>query len=154
MIKPTEEKKIFVYGSLREGFFNYDKYLSGRVSTPTLGVVKGKLYHLSDKGYPALLDGEDEVIGEIMEMKDFYKDIVPMDEMEGYLSAEDTSLNEYTRTVMTVKNLKTNLEESVYVYKYEHYTQEDFATHAVYLPHGDWKKHMLTIEHLKILVSC
>lgn len=145
MIKPTEEKKIFVYGSLREGFFNYDKYLNGKVLKPTLAKVKGKLYHLSDKGYPALLDGNDEVIGEIMEMKDFYKDIVPMDEMEGYFSPENTSLNEYTRTVMTVKNLETNEEEECYVYKYEQYTQDDFKNHAVYLPTGDWKKYMLSI---------
>lgn len=145
MLKPTEEKKIFVYGSLREGFFNYDKYLSGKVSNITLATVKGKLYHMPHKGYPALLDGEDVVIGEIMEMKDFYKDIIAMDEMEGYVSAEDTSLNEYTRTVMIVKNLETNQEESVYVYKYEEFNTEDFESHAIYLPHGDWKKYMLSL---------
>lgn len=152
MIKPTEEKKIFVYGSLREGFFNYDKYLSARVSKPTLATVKGKLYHLSHKGYPALLDGEDEVIGEIMTLNDFYKDVVPMDEMEGYYSAEDTTLNEYTRTVMTVKNLETNLEEEVYVYKYEQYSNEDFDTHAVYLPNGDWKEYMVNSEGLESVI--
>ena len=145
MLKPTEEKKIFVYGSLREGFFNFDKYLKGKVSSNTLAVVKGKLYHLSHKGYPALLHGEDEVIGEIMEMKDFYRDIVPMDEMEGYLSSEDTSLNEYTRTVMKVKNLETNQYEECYVYKYEQYNHTDFSNHAVYIPHGDWKKYMLSL---------
>lgn len=152
MIKPTEEKKIFVYGSLREGFFNYDKYLNGKVSKPTLAMVKGKLYHLSHKGYPALLDGDDEVIGEIMEMKDFYKDIVPMDEMEGYFSPEDTSLNEYTRTVMTVKNLETNEYEECYVYKYEQHTHADFNDHAVYLPKGDWKKYMLDDSNLKPVI--
>ncbi|MEG1087813.1 MAG: gamma-glutamylcyclotransferase family protein, partial [Cetobacterium sp.] len=73
MMKPTEEKKIFVYGSLREGFFNYDKYLVNKVSPASLGKVNGKLFHLSHKGYPALLDGEEEVIGELMELKDFYK---------------------------------------------------------------------------------
>lgn len=145
MIKPTEEKKIFVYGSLREGFFNYDKYLNGKVSKPTLAKVQGKLYHLSHKGYPALLDGDDEVIGEIMEMKDFYTDIVPMDKMEGYHSAEDTSLNEYTRTVMTVKNLETNENEECYVYKYEQYTHSEFDNHAIYIPTGDWKEYMLSV---------
>lgn len=142
MLKPTEEKKIFVYGSLREGFYNYEKYLSGKVNTPCLGKIPGKLYHLSHKGYPALLDGNDEVVGEIMEMKDFYKDIIPMDEMEGYISFEDTSLNEYTRTSMLVKNLETNEDEVCYVYKYEQYTDEDFKVHAEYIPHGDWKAYM------------
>ena len=32
MLEPKEQKKIFVYGSLRPGFFNYDKYLMGKVS--------------------------------------------------------------------------------------------------------------------------
>lgn len=152
MLKPTEEKKIFVYGSLREGFFNYEKYLSGRVSSPTLAKVKGKLYHMPHKGYPALLDGDDDVIGEIMEMKDFYKDIVPMDKMEGYVSAEDSSLNEYTRIVMTVKNLETNQEESVYVYKYEQYSTEDFKINSVYLPKGDWKEYMVNNTVLESVI--
>lgn len=152
MIKPTEEKKIFVYGSLREGFFNYDKYLKGKVSNPTLAMIKGKLYHLSHKGYPALLEGEDEVIGEIMELRDFYKDMIPMDQMEGYYSAEDKTLNEYTRTVMTVKNLETNKEEEVYVYKYEVLNDKTFDTDAIYLPKGDWKEYMIQGSDLKSVI--
>jgi len=142
MIHPTEEKKVFVYGSLREGFFNYDKYLKNKVSHASLGEVKGKLFHLSHKGYPALLEGEDTIIGEIMEIKDFYENIVPLDEMEGYLSFEDASNNEYIRTTMDVKNLHTNTMESCYVYKYVEFNDKDFNHHAVRIPHGDWKKYM------------
>ncbi|MEG1257006.1 gamma-glutamylcyclotransferase family protein [Clostridium sp.] len=145
MMKPTEEKKIFVYGSLREGFFNYDKYLVNKVSPASLGKVNGKLFHLSHKGYPALLDGEEEVIGELMELKDFYKDILPVDQMEGYVSFENNSLNEYARTVMNVQNLATNEYESCYVYKYCQHSNEDFHKHAVHINHGDWKKYMSSI---------
>lgn len=105
MTYPTEEKKVFVYGSLREGFFNYDKYLKNKVSPASLGEVRGKLFHLPHKGYPALLDGEDTVIGEIMALKDFYEDIVSLDQMEGFRSFEDISINEYIRTTINVKNL-------------------------------------------------
>ena len=142
MIHPTEEKKVFVYGSLREGFFNYDKYLKNKVSPASLGEVKGKLFHLSHKGYPALLEGEDTIIGEIMEIKDFYENIVSLDEMEGYLSFEDASNNEYIRTIMDVKNLHTNTMESCYVYKYVEFNDKDFNHHAVHISHGDWKKYM------------
>ncbi|WP_346928727.1 gamma-glutamylcyclotransferase family protein [Clostridium sp.] len=142
MIHPTEEKKVFVYGSLREGFFNYDKYLKNKVSPASLGEVKGTLFHLSHKGYPALLEGEDTVIGEIMEVKDFYENIVSLDEMEGYLSFEDASNNEYIRTIMDVKNLHTNTMESCYVYKYVEVNDEDFNQHGIHIPHGDWKKYM------------
>ena len=142
MIHPTEEKKVFVYGSLREGFFNYDKYLKNKVSSASLGEVKGKLFHLSHKGYPALLEGEDTIIGEIMVIKDFYANIVSLDEMEGYLSFEDASNNEYIRTIMDVKNLHTNTMESCYVYKYVEFNDKDFNQHAVHISHGDWKKYM------------
>lgn len=142
MIHPTEEKKVFVYGSLREGFFNYDKYLKNKVSHASLGEVKGKLFHLSHKGYPALLEGEDTIIGEIMEIKDFYENIVSLDEMEGYISFEDASNNEYIRTIMDVKNLHTNTMESCYVYKYVEFNDKNFNQHAVHIPDGDWKKYM------------
>lgn len=146
MLYPTEEKKVFVYGSLREGFFNYDKYLKNKVSPASLGEVKGKLFHLPHKGYPALLDGEDTVIGEIMELKDFHETIIPLDEMEGYLSFEDTSNNEYTRITMEVKNINTNTVETCYVYKYVESNDNKFNHHAVHIPHGDWKQYMSNLE--------
>ena len=142
MIKPTEEKKIFVYGSLREGFFNYDKYLLGKVTTCDQGMVKGKLYHLSHKGYPALVDGDDNIMGEIMDMKNFPLDIISLDNMEGYVSNEDTSQNEYTRTVIDVYNLNTDKFENCYVYKYEENNDIDFTLNSDYISHGDWKKYM------------
>ncbi|WP_150843999.1 MULTISPECIES: gamma-glutamylcyclotransferase [unclassified Clostridium] len=142
MTYPTEEKKVFVYGSLREGFFNYDKYLKNKVPPASLGEIKGKLFHLSHKGYPALLDGDDTVIGEIMALKDFYEDIVSLDQMEGFRSFEDISINEYIRTTINVKNLETKAIENCYVYKYVDGNDKNFNSHAIYIHHGDWKKYM------------
>ena len=39
MLEPREQKKIFVYGSLRTGFFNYNKYLMGKVNDSKVGKV-------------------------------------------------------------------------------------------------------------------
>ena len=41
MLEPKVKRKIFVYGSLRTGFFNYEKYLKGKVIKSELGRVKG-----------------------------------------------------------------------------------------------------------------
>jgi len=142
MTYPTEEKKVFVYGSLREGFFNYDKYLKNKVSPASLGEVNGKLFHIPHKGYPALLDGEDTVIGEIMALKNFCEDIVSLDQMEGFRSFEDISINEYIRTTINVKNLETKAIENCYVYKYVDGNDKNFNSHAIYIDHGDWKKYM------------
>ena len=45
---------MFAYGSLREGFFNYDKYLKGNVISNRRAKIKDVvLYHMPYKGYPA-----------------------------------------------------------------------------------------------------
>ena len=58
---------LFVYGSLREGFFNYDKYLAGKVvEKKDASLENMRLYHMPYKGYPAITPGNDKVLGEIM----------------------------------------------------------------------------------------
>ena len=58
---------IFVYGSLREGFFNYNKYLEGKVSNKKEAKLENmKLHHMPYKGYPAITHGNDTILGEIM----------------------------------------------------------------------------------------
>ena len=38
---------LFVYGSLREGFFNYDKYLAGKVVEKKDAILENmRLYHM------------------------------------------------------------------------------------------------------------
>lgn len=50
--------KIAVYGTLMEGFRNYNTYLKKRVTKVEYGTTKGKLFHLKDINCPALIDGE------------------------------------------------------------------------------------------------
>lgn len=141
MLEPREQKKIFVYGSLRTGFYNYDKYLKGKVNDAILGKVKGKLYHMPHKGYPALLEGEDIVIGEVMTLKNFEEVMVPMDEMENYYGVND-SRNEYNRIVMDVE-LEDGKIESCYVYYYAMNDEEVFSKNSIYINNGDWASYML-----------
>ena len=141
MLEPREQKKIFVYGSLRTGFYNYDKYLKGKVNDAILGKVKGKLYHMPHKGYPALLEGEDIVIGEVMTIKNFEEVMVPMDEMENYYGVND-SRNEYNRIVMDVE-LEDGKTESCYVYYYAMNDEEVFNNNSIYINNGDWASYML-----------
>lgn len=141
MLEPREQKKIFVYGSLRTGFFNYNKYLMGNVSKAEIGKVKGKLYHMPHKGYPALINGDEEIIGEVMTLKDFEKVMVPMDKMENYYGINHKD-NEYNRVIMDVE-LLNGQKESCYVYYYAMNDAEVFNNNSVYIPNGDWKSFML-----------
>ena len=120
MLEPREQKKIFVYGSLRTGFFNY---------------------HMPHKGYPALIEGEDVVTGEIMTLNDFEDVMIPMDKMENYYGVNDKR-NEYNRIVMDVE-LSDGSKESCYVYYYAMNDKEDFEKNSIYINKGDWKKFML-----------
>lgn len=141
MLEPKEQKKIFVYGSLRTGFFNYNKYLLGKVSDTQIGKVKGNLYHMPNKGYPALLNGNDDVIGEVMTLKDFQSVMIPMDKMENYYGVND-SRNEYNRVIMDVE-LSNGVIESCYVYYYAMNDKEIFEENSIHIENGDWKSYML-----------
>ena len=137
---------IFVYGSLREGFFNYDKYLSGKISKKMNAKLNNvELYHMPYKGYPAIINGQDSILGEIMVINeaDYDSTLEAMDAMEGFLG-EGNPENEYHKMIFEVENLESNEIESCYVYFYNKDKDELFDYKAVYLPNGDWKEHMLS----------
>ena len=67
-------KKMFVYGTLRVGMYNYEKYYKGYDSFRGHGYVKGTLHTLKGKNYPALTPGEHMILGEIHEVPDVIYD--------------------------------------------------------------------------------
>ena len=106
---------IFVYGSLREGFFNYNKYLDGKVSKKINAKLNNvELYHMPYKGYPAIINGQDSILGEIMIINeaDYDSTLEAMDEMEGFLS-DGNPENEYHKMIFEVENLESNEIESI-----------------------------------------
>lgn len=136
---------LFVYGSLREGFFNYNKYLTNKVIEKKDAKVENmKLYHLPYKGYPAITIGQDVVFGEIMVLsEDYYEDTMrAIDEMEGFIS-ENNPENEYHKIILEVENLHSNKKEKCFVYFYNKDKDKLFDSRAIYLSHGNWKEYML-----------
>lgn len=136
---------IFVYGSLREGFFNYEKYLDGKVSMKKDARLENmKLYHMPYKGYPAITFGEDTILGEIMVINesDYEETVKAMDEMEGFVS-ENNPENEYHKVILEVEDIKTKEKEKCFVYFYNKNKDKDFDSKAIYVSDGDWKKYML-----------
>ncbi len=136
---------IFVYGSLREGFFNYEKYLAGKVAEIRDGKLKNmKLYHMDYKGYPAITHGDETIIGEIMVInKDDYESAMKaIDKMEGFIS-DNNPENEYHKVILEVENLYTNKKEKCFVYFYNKDKDINFEDKAQHIPSGDWKNYML-----------
>lgn len=137
---------LFVYGSLREGFFNFDKYLDGKVVSNKLGKIpSGTLYHMPNKGYPALIKSpnQGEILGEVIEVKDFDTLIKDLDKMEGFIS-ENNPNNEYNRELLEITLIDSNEKVYAYTYVYNMNDKDIFDKHAVHITHGDWKKFMLS----------
>ena len=89
-------KRFFVYGSLREGFFNYDKYLKGHVLTNEVATTEGDLYHMKHKGYPALVNGNRQIEGEVITVDNPEVLVKALDEMENFYGLGNEK-NEYER---------------------------------------------------------
>lgn len=137
---------LFVYGSLIEGFFNYDKYLKGKVVEKRAAKLENmQLYHMPYKGYPAILKGQNSILGEIMVINEdnYEATMEAMDKMEGFIS-ENNPENEYNKVILEVEDIESNKKEMCYVYFYNKEKDKLFDNEAIYLPEGDWKKYMLT----------
>lgn len=144
-------RKIFVYGSLMEGLFNYEKYLKGKVISRKCARTKGELYHLTSFGYPAMIKGNDYVYGELIEVIDFEETVKNLDGLEHFYG-EGFKENEYNRTVIKVEVLKEGTHEFVYAYAYLYNAVDikKLKQDNSYVKDGNWKKY-LSKNHIETL---
>ncbi|AEC01687.1 gamma-glutamylcyclotransferase family protein [Parasphaerochaeta coccoides] len=133
--------RIWVYGSLLEGFFNYRKVLVGKVLSRKAGQVKGKIFHQLAKGYPALLAGDDWVEGELLEIEDFHDTLEMLDVLENYFGPGDAD-NEYERIVTPVFLPGTDAWTEAYVYWYGRDDLGSPENPVIPLPDGSWRTFM------------
>ncbi|WDC85319.1 gamma-glutamylcyclotransferase [Caloramator sp. mosi_1] len=139
-------KKLFVYGSLMEGMFNYKKYLEGKVISRKNAKTKGELYHLKNKGYPAMIEGNNYVYGELIEIIDFDNVIKDLDMLEGYYG-EGNRNSEYIRKVVVVENVEDNKIEYAYAYMYNLNNDVDFYKNTIYIEQGSWKNFIKEMQN-------
>ncbi|SCY96977.1 gamma-glutamylcyclotransferase family protein [Alkaliphilus peptidifermentans] len=132
-------QKLFVYGSLMENFYNYNRYLKGKVLTRNHVRTRGALYHLIDKGYPAMIEGNDFIYGELIEVEDWGNTLRDLDTLENYYGERNIN-NEYNRVLIEVETIKGEHKGSAYTYKYSKQIKDTF--NALYIPYGDWRRYM------------
>lgn len=135
ILDEAQLNRVFVYGTLMKGFWNYGRYLEGNIERIILGKAKGLLYHLP-QGYPAMLKGEGVVRGEIVGPVD--RDLLrELDVLEGYCGyAED---NLYVREIIDVLTDEGEMLECwAYIYADGEYARKK----GIYIPDGDWRKFM------------
>ncbi|MEG0562441.1 MAG: gamma-glutamylcyclotransferase family protein, partial [Cetobacterium sp.] len=139
---PKEEKieKVFVYGSLRSDMFNYNVYLDGKVEENKKASIKGDLFHLDNKEYPAVVPGEGKVVGELMSFDNFESTLKDLDDLEAYIEGEEDE-NEYNRKVVDVI-LEDGSIEKAYYYEYNPIADYNKDDKLVPVTNGDWKIYM------------
>ncbi|MFI8516891.1 gamma-glutamylcyclotransferase family protein [Streptomyces sp. NPDC085481] len=61
----SEELSFFVYGTLRPGAYNHDRFLLGRTAAEEDAVLPGALLH-DGPGYPFVVPGDGRVTGTLL----------------------------------------------------------------------------------------
>lgn len=102
---PLEEEalsllKVFVYGTLKPGERNYQRYCGDRVVEAKPAIARGRLFDLP-LGYPALLPGDSPVWGVLLSFADAGV-LHDLDELEDYDPQRGAELNEYCRCQIEV----------------------------------------------------
>lgn len=107
--------KLFVYGTLRDGAISNDKYLFGKIIKKEDGYVKGELFTLKDRIFPALVDGERLIKGDVFTLSNDF-DFSEMDKYEEYFN--DYNKNLYNRENIDVVDKNGNFICNAQVYYY------------------------------------
>lgn len=137
MLEPSAKAGLFVYGSLMEGFHNYEKALTGQIESRVPAFVNGRLYHQRQKGYPALVSGDDRVFGELLTLRDFMANMEVLDQIEEYHGPGEE--NEYNRILTPVHIGESGVVEFAYVYWYGREDLDGASNPSVYIPSGNWR---------------
>lgn len=127
--------KVFVYGSLRSGMFNYGKLLKGKVKGLEKGTIRGELFHIENKGYPAVICGDENIAGELMSFENFVGTLEELDELENFKESNENS--EYLREVVEV-SLEDGAKEIAYFYKYNTNSIMNKNDKLLKVNSGDW----------------
>lgn len=107
-----EINKVFVYGTLMTDMHNHHlvkPFVKHLETAKTLGLLYDLPY-----GYPAMVGGLNEVLGEIIELNDVEEALKVLDLLEEYYG-EESSRNLYNRTVQEVQTLSGRVEQA-YIY--------------------------------------
>lgn len=51
MREPSAPQKIFVYGTLMKGFYNYERALAGQEVSQVPARIRGRVWHMTNRGY-------------------------------------------------------------------------------------------------------
>ncbi|MGB8699665.1 MAG: gamma-glutamylcyclotransferase [Thermosynechococcaceae cyanobacterium] len=107
--------QVFVYGTLKPGYANYDDYCGDRIRSAQKAQVRGKLFDLP-LGYPALTVGEQWIAGYLLCFADDGC-LMRLDKLEDYCPDRPVAENEYQRERIDVFDLQQRSLGVAWVYR-------------------------------------
>ncbi|WP_310422291.1 gamma-glutamylcyclotransferase [Chamaesiphon sp. VAR_48_metabat_135_sub] len=126
---------IFVYGTLKPGATNFDRYCGTKIITSHRAYIGGKLYHFPSLGYPGAIHGFGQVHGFVFSFDD-RSILLELDELEDYDPQRQPAENDYTRELVTTYTLNGNFHRSTWAYFMNPQHVRQFG--GVLLPDGWW----------------
>ncbi|MGE5702749.1 MAG: gamma-glutamylcyclotransferase [Clostridia bacterium] len=126
--------KVFVYGTLCQGQ-KYHHIIKPYAKQIQRATVRGVLYDLPERGYPALVAGEAIVAGELVELQNVTEALRHLDELEDY--EENGTNNEYERIVVNA-HTQSGEEQECYLYVYPDNRLDWLQQNGIVVPGGDW----------------
>jgi gamma-glutamylcyclotransferase (GGCT)/AIG2-like uncharacterized protein YtfP len=95
----TSDLNVFVYGTLKPGESNFDRYCGNKVIASNRAYILGELYHFPALGYPGMIHGTRRVHGFVLTFADAMI-LTNLDELEDYDPGRQTAENDYTRELV------------------------------------------------------
>jgi len=126
--------QVFVYGTLKPGERNYQRYCAGKVIEAQRATTLGRLFALP-MGYPAMTTGADIVHGYLLTFTDLGI-LDALDELEDYQPDREMSANLYNRQNMEVYNLLGSPLSRAWVYFMQPARVKQLG--GIFLPDGWW----------------
>jgi len=128
---------FFVYGTLRQGFDNF-QYIAGIVVGVEPAWTCGLLYHLP-QGYPVMFEAEEgKVMGEVLRTSDTEAALRKLDRLEGY--RPESRFTHYVRVTKEVKLVRSGEWVKAWCYVYPQDRLARVKQCGVFIPHGDWAR--------------
>lgn len=127
--------KVFVYGTLKPGESNYQRYCAGKVVQEERSIAYGELFHLPAFGYPAMTTGYTRVQGYVLSFAD--ADVLhKLDQLEDYDPQRLPEENLYDRKQIETYNLDGRSQGIAWAYFMTSERVEGLG--GIFIPSGWW----------------
>lgn len=128
--------KVFVYGTLKPGEGNYQRYCQGKVAEACPAIAIGELFALP-AGYPAMTAGVGDVYGFVLTFSSIAI-LGDLDRLEDYDSLRPPEQNEYQRQEIEIFDRDRQSLGTAWAYLM--LRDRIHSLGGIPLPNGSWEK--------------